>query len=246
MRGPIPVPESAAVTGSPLSRRVDAWRRSLPELSIALWGGLASVVWEFAQSPLYADHGRGLFYVLRTRLHCAGGDVLILLAAFYATSLIFRTRFWFLTKGWGPALTFITLGLAYTVWSEWFNTQVALSWEYAPKMPRVAGIGLAPVIQWILVPSLVLFLARRSFAPPVASLPSAPPSRHQSPESSVDPTCAQTVATEGANQFFDGAQTRYFCSAECRRAFATSWRRTRAGPASADDSQDGCHGSPEL
>jgi len=30
-----------------------------------------------------------------------------------------------------PALSFITLGLAYTVWSEWFNTQVALSWEYA-------------------------------------------------------------------------------------------------------------------
>lgn len=121
-------------------------RSSLPELSIVLWGGLASAVWEFAQSPLYADHGRGLLHVLRTRLHCAGGDVLILLAAFYTTSLIFRTRFWFLRKGWGPPLSFITLGLAYTVWSEWFNTQVALSWEYAPEMPRVAGIGLAPVI----------------------------------------------------------------------------------------------------
>jgi hypothetical protein len=146
-------------------------RSSLPELSIVLWGGLASAVWEFVQSPLYADHGRGLLYVLRTRLHCAGGDLLILLAAFYATSLVFRTRFWFLARGWGPALTFITLGLAYTVWSEWFNTQVALSWEYAPEMPRVAGIGLAPVVQWILVPSLVLFLARRSFAPPDRRMP---------------------------------------------------------------------------
>ena len=66
MRGPIPVPEPGAVTGSPLSWRADACQRSLPELSIVLWGGLARVVWEFAQSPLYADHGRSLFYVLQT------------------------------------------------------------------------------------------------------------------------------------------------------------------------------------
>lgn len=218
-------PRGSAVAAS----KGGAWLRSLPELSIVLWGGLTSVVWELGQSPLYADHGRGLLYVLRTRLHCAGGDLLILLAAFYATSLIFRSRFWFLAKGWKPALTFITLCLAYTVWSEWFNTQVALSWEYAPAMPQISGIGLAPVAQWILVPPLVLFFARRSFAPSVASSPSAPPSRHQSPESTVDPTCGQTVATEGATQFFDGTETRHFCSAECLRAFTASWHRSRAG-----------------
>lgn len=94
--------------------------------------------------------------------------------------------------------------------------------EYAPEMPLVAGIGLAPVIQWILIPSLALFLVRRSFGPPAASLPPAPPGGEQSPEGSVDPTCGRTLATEGANQFFDGTRTRYFCSTECRRAFITS------------------------
>jgi hypothetical protein len=35
-----------------------------------------NAAWEFLQSPLYADHGRELVYLLRTRLHCAGGDAM--------------------------------------------------------------------------------------------------------------------------------------------------------------------------
>jgi hypothetical protein len=49
-------------------------------------------VWELLQSPLYSDHPRGFFYVLWTRLHCTGGDALILLGAFWGTSLIAHSR----------------------------------------------------------------------------------------------------------------------------------------------------------
>jgi hypothetical protein len=136
------------------------WRR-LPELPVA---GLAfglNAAWEFLQSPLYADHGRGFGYLLRTRLHCAGGDALILLFAFGVTSLIFRSRQWLRDGRRGPTALFVALGFAYTAWSEWFNTQVTLSWQYAESMPRVFGIGLAPLAQWLAIPVLLALILRR-------------------------------------------------------------------------------------
>ena len=135
--------------------------RRLPELPVA---GLAfglNAVWEFLQSPLYADHGRELGYLLRTRLHCAGGDTLILLFAFGVTSLIFRSRQWLRDGRRGPTALFVALGFAYTVWSEWFNTQVTLSWQYADSMPRVVGIGLAPLAQWLAIPFLLVLIFRK-------------------------------------------------------------------------------------
>jgi hypothetical protein len=121
-----------------------------------------NAVWEFLQSPLYADRGREFGYLLRSRLHCAGGDVLILLFAFGATSLIFMSRQWLRDGRPGPTVLFVALGFAYTVWSEWFNTQVALSWEYADSMPRFFGIGLAPLAQWVVVPVLLALILRNS------------------------------------------------------------------------------------
>ena len=135
--------------------------RRLPELPVA---GLAfglNAVWEFLQSPLYADHGRELGYLLRTRLHCAGGDTLILLFAFGVTSLIFRSRQWLRDGRRRPTVLFVALGFAYTVWSEWFNTQVALSWQYAESMPRVFGIGLTPLAQWLAIPFLLALIFRK-------------------------------------------------------------------------------------
>ena len=135
--------------------------RRLPELPVA---GLAfglNAVWEFLQSPLYADHGRELGYLLRTRLHCAGGDTLILLFAFGVTSLIFRSRHWLRDGRRGPTVLFVALGFAYTVWSEWFSTQVALSWQYAESMPRVFGIGLTPLAQWLAIPFLLALIFRK-------------------------------------------------------------------------------------
>jgi len=113
------------IGAAPLRRRPPG--RGLPELSVS---GLAfgpNAAWEFLQSPLYADHGRGFGSLLRTRLHCAGGDALILLFAFGVTSLIFGSRQWLRDGRPGPTVLFVALGFAYTVWSEWCNTQVTLS-----------------------------------------------------------------------------------------------------------------------
>jgi hypothetical protein len=40
----------------------------------------------------------------------------------------------------------LSAGFAFTVWSEWYNVYVLRSWAYAPAMPLVAGLGLAPLL----------------------------------------------------------------------------------------------------
>lgn len=142
-----------------------AWPRSLweiPEVRLVGWGLPLNAVWEFLQSPLYTDSARGFVYVLWTRLHCTAGDALILLGAFWGTSIVFRGRRWWARPRWGAALLFLLLGLAYTVWSELYNTGVRGSWEYAAAMPRLFGLGAAPLLQWVLLPPLLLALVRRT------------------------------------------------------------------------------------
>ena len=140
----------------------------IPEVRLGGWGLLLNGAWEFLQSPLYTDSSRGFVYVLWTRLHCTAGDVLILLAAFWLTSLALRGRQWWRDARVGPALLFTLLGMGYTIYSEWLNTAVRGSWEYAAAMPRVLGVGLTPLLQWALLPPCILFLMRRRFAPAAA------------------------------------------------------------------------------
>ena len=97
-------------------------------------------------------------YLVWSRLHCALGDVLILLGCFWLVALIWRDRRWIAAGRLAPRLLFVALGLAYTAASELLNTRFFLSWAYAPEMPHIFGIGLAPILQWLLIPSVLLFI----------------------------------------------------------------------------------------
>ena len=55
----------------------------------------------------------------------------------------------------------LAAGLGFTVFSEWYNVYVTGAWAYQPAMPLVAGIGLTPLLQWLVVPLSMLFIARR-------------------------------------------------------------------------------------
>ena len=139
------------------------------EVPLIGWGFPLNLVWEFMQSPLYADHAIGWRYVAWTRFHCTLGDVLILLGAFWGTAAVFRSWRWPASRGSAAAATFVSFGLGYTIWSEWFNTAVREAWAYAPAMPRVLGIGLSPLAQWLVIPTLLVLLLRRSM-PPTSSI----------------------------------------------------------------------------
>lgn len=146
---------------TPRDRCARTSRRS-PELILSGWGVLFNGAWEAIQTPLYADAGLPWRSLVWSRAHCTGGDVLILLMAHAITALAFRDRHWAQHRRTGPVIVFIVTGITYTAWSEWFNTTVTLSWAYAESMPTIFGIGLAPLLQWLLVPAALVMLMRRS------------------------------------------------------------------------------------
>jgi hypothetical protein len=88
------------------------------------------------------------------------GDVLILLGTFWGTAAVFRSRRWPVSRRTDAAVVFVGAGLAYTGWSEWFNTMVREAWSYAPAMPRLFGIGLSPLLQWLVLPMMLILIMR--------------------------------------------------------------------------------------
>jgi hypothetical protein len=68
-----------------------------------------------------------------------------------------KDRHWVINFRFLQVVGFTLLGLGYTVASEWVNVDIRGSWGYAAAMPRVPwiGTGLAPFIQWVLLPPLI-------------------------------------------------------------------------------------------
>ena len=127
----------------------------------AVFSAALNLAWEIAQLPLYTIYEQAdaatIAYVVA---HCTVGDVLIALASYGVGFLATRSARWPVERPLLGGAIAIGTGMAYTLFSEWLNVSVRGSWEYAPAMPTVYGIGLSPVLQWLLVPILMLFIIR--------------------------------------------------------------------------------------
>lgn len=127
--------------------------------------GLLNLVWEVAQIPFYTIWQDGTWgEIVFAVVHCTVGDVLI--AAFSATGAILLTGMRWSRDARASlffTLYFIGFGLSYTVFSEWLNIVVRKSWAYSSLMPVVPplGTGLLPILQWIILPILALWLPLR-------------------------------------------------------------------------------------
>ena len=111
-----------------------------------------------AQSGLYADVARKTYQeILVSRLHCTLGDVVIMLVAYWITAALVRDRCWVTALRFHDLAIFTGLGLGYTIVSEWVNVDLRSAWSYDSAMPRVPllGTGLAPFLQWIVLPPVI-------------------------------------------------------------------------------------------
>ncbi len=125
--------------------------------------GCLNLAWEILHLPLYTiwttdTVSRQAFAVL----HCTGGDLLIALSSLMGALLITWSVGWPHQGFWSVMIATITLGLSYTVFSEWLNVYVRQSWAYSDWMPIVTvgtvRIGLSPLLQWLIVPTLAFFV----------------------------------------------------------------------------------------
>jgi len=131
-------------------------------VTLVLWVVVSTTLnlgWEVSHLPLYQIPPNHLYGdKLRAVLHCTAGDALISASFYLTTALGLRSLAW-IPRRMGIVL-FISQAVLYTVYSEWRNVMLEKNWLYADSMPTLAGIGLSPLLQWIIVPGITVFLIR--------------------------------------------------------------------------------------
>lgn len=130
-----------------------------------LWYSFFSFVifgtWEWVQTPFYIDVTDEINMIVWYRIHCTFGDMMILFFTILSTSLVYRKMNWIFSPGKRQYFTVMGIGVSYTLFSEYRNVSIAENWSYSELMPELGGIGLIPVLQWILLPALILYLTAR-------------------------------------------------------------------------------------
>jgi hypothetical protein len=135
-----------------------------PEIDLIFFAFMLNFVWEFLQAPLFSsmrgmDHISGIYTCLLATL----GDVGIALGAFWIVAFVTTGRTWIGKPSIRAVALFLMLGLVATVALEYLHTEITLRWRYADIMPRLPflGTGIAPLLQWIVVPLTGLWFLRR-------------------------------------------------------------------------------------
>jgi hypothetical protein len=144
-----------------------SWLRSVtasPEWNVSLFSFLLHFVWETWQMPFYEDgvtmpHWTGIGICTRATL----GDVGIALFAFGIPAYVQAGRLWILSPKRIEWATYLAVGLLITIVFEYVAVEVLGRWSYAVRMPTLPplGTGLLPILQWIVIPILVVPLAAR-------------------------------------------------------------------------------------
>jgi hypothetical protein len=153
----VPAPTNSSRHGVPMLPH--SARQAVRWAACAL---LLNLLWEVAQLPFYLFAPTvGPLEIAWDIVHCAAGDVGIALASFGAAALAARDPEWPVRRPWLGLAIALVVGLVWTVHSEWQNVYARGAWAYAPSMPTIAGVGVLPLLQWLLLPPLGLVMVRR-------------------------------------------------------------------------------------
>ena len=137
----------------------------LPETNFFVFAVLLNFPWEFMQVPLFEGMADAKHWdAIRICTRAALGDGVIVLIAYWSTAAVWRDRRWFTAPNRTQICAFVAVGLAITFVLEHLATRSdhpAWGWRYSELMPVALGVGLTPILQWILLPPLILWLARR-------------------------------------------------------------------------------------
>lgn len=134
-----------------------SWLSAIRRYLLAVAAG--NLLWEFAQMPLYVVGQTGRFDdIIIAGLHCTAGDIFVALAALMAALVTFGSAEWPGNRFRLVAVAVLVIGVSYTVFSEYLNTTIRRSWTYSALMPTLPwfGTGLAPLVQWLLIPPVAL------------------------------------------------------------------------------------------
>ena len=131
---------------------------------LSLLFALATAVnyaWELAQTPLYA----GVVFP-GAIWHCfvaSLGDGLLVLFIFAVVAAVVWSLDWYMRPTLRSYAAMAAAGLAVGFAVEWWGLHIARRWEYSELMPLIpgTGIGVAPVLQMLLLPPAIFWVMRR-------------------------------------------------------------------------------------
>lgn len=143
------------------TRWLDMLRRYLPFIA------LTNLVWETLHLPLYTIWAEdGMQAQAFAVVHCTGGDLIIATTTLMLALLLAGDNAWPARRFYRIAALTTGFGVLYTIFSEWLNVVLRKSWAYSELMPMIPVIdtGLSPFVQWLVLPPLGLWWARRRIA----------------------------------------------------------------------------------
>ena len=138
----------------------------LPEVNVALFALLLNFPWEFIQAPLFegmatAPHWQAVKGCARAAL----GDAVIALIAYWSIAVPCANRDWIANPKTPQVLAFLAVGMLITAGIEWLAVRGLwmTPWAYATAMPVLPGlgIGLAPFLQWLVLPLMLIGIVGR-------------------------------------------------------------------------------------
>jgi len=139
----------------------------LPEINVALFAFLLNLVWEFGQVPLYRDlPSQGHWASIKLCARATLGDAVIAVVAFWVVAAVVASRRWITAPTAVHVASFVGVGLTISTALEWMAIHVQARWAYGTSMPMVPvlRVGLAPVLQWVFAPPLVVWFVKRQLA----------------------------------------------------------------------------------
>ena len=165
-------PTTLQNTSSELDNRVKTlrltrWLSSLPgtpEFNILVFSFLLNLAWEYWQVPFFRGMADQPHWVgVKACTLATLGDAGIALAAFWATAIFAKDRSWILRLNRLDIGIFLGVGVVVTILFEALATGMFQRWAYSDIMPRVPviGTGLLPLLQWLVIPLLVIWFVRR-------------------------------------------------------------------------------------
>lgn len=134
-----------------------------PEVQIALFGFLAAFLWEIWQMPFYDQSDLTFMDMVKGCSLGSLGDAGIMVLAYGVAAWVIGSRDWIMDLRHKAVLTYLATGLLITVVIEHIAINVGFGWRYSSMMPRdpLFGTGLVPIVMWIIVPLVTLWLVRQ-------------------------------------------------------------------------------------
>jgi hypothetical protein len=134
-----------------------------PLLNFVFFSYIINATWEWKQSPFYIDNTSTVADKVLCYTHCTTGDTIILLVGFALISLYNKSMDWIHHPKVKDYLVLVVFGVSYTFFSEYFNVNIKHNWSYSQSMPLVpfTNIGIIPLVQWIILPPIIVFITKR-------------------------------------------------------------------------------------